>query len=330
MQTGFLKKDKMFNTEIFNKRYHRKSNLIDVLNNDNDGSTEVDEPEDDTTVEIHPTPQNEPAVLSDKQKYKKIMPIMMSIANLISLHPTRKFYEYISEFEKIENHIRKGESIFDDFNDATELSDTSEVDNRDVEDEIENEILQVPGQREVLQEPTKDGNITNENCSLDSTLPQSSRFKSLFMKEKVKTRGRPKRKTKQLTFNKTAVDRKSKKIVKKTVRSSKKPKKKESTDFIDDSGEEDGDLSLDLDEEEDDKDAISSSEEEDFMDESSGEVTFNNNCSKVCFICHTMMTDPEQIIDCSWCNREAHVNCYMIAKCEDCAEQRAADENSMF
>lgn len=348
---------KMFTTDIFNRRYHRKSNLIDVLNNEDDGITNVDEPEDVATV--HPTPNNEPAVLSNKQKFKKIMPMMMSIANLISLHPTKKFHEYVSEFEKIENHIRKGESIFDDFNDVTELTDTTEEDYRDVEeevdnrnvedeietvvdsrgvedevdyrdvvDEIENETLQVPGQQML----TKTGNIPNLD-NLDSTLPQSSRFKSLFMKEKVKTRGRPKRKTKQLTFNKTAADRKSKKVAEKTVKSSKKSKKNENNDFIDDSCEEEDDDEDDLeldDDEEGDEDDLSNSEEDDSMDESSGEVTFNNNCYKVCFICHTRMTDPEQIIDCSWCNREAHVKCYMIAKCGDCAEQRAAEENAMF
>ena len=203
-----------------------------------------------------------------------------------------------------------------------------EVDYRDVVDEIENETLQVPGQQML----TKTGNIPNLD-NLDSTLPQSSRFKSLFMKEKVKTRGRPKRKTKQLTFNKTAADRKSKKVAEKTVKSSKKSKKNENNDFIDDSCEEEDDDEDDLeldDDEEGDEDDLSNSEEDDSMDESSGEVTFNNNCYKVCFICHTRMTDPEQIIDCSWCNREAHVKCYMIAKCGDCAEQRAAEENAMF
>ena len=61
-------------------------------------------------------------------------------------------------------------------------------------------------------------NIVDELDAIpDATVHQKSRFSSLIMKGKVKTslimkgkvktRGRPIRKTKQLTFNKTAVDK---------------------------------------------------------------------------------------------------------------------------
>ena len=53
-------------------------------------------------------------------------------------------------------------------------------------------------------------NIVDELDAIpDATVHQKSRFLSLIMKGKVETRGRPKRKTKQLTINKTAADKKT-------------------------------------------------------------------------------------------------------------------------
>ena len=63
----------------------------------------------------------EPEVLNDKQKFKMIMSRLLTIGNLVSIHPTKKFYEYLSEFEKVENLVRRGAPIFDDFNEVLEL-----------------------------------------------------------------------------------------------------------------------------------------------------------------------------------------------------------------
>ena len=119
---------------------------------------------------------------------------------------------------------------------------------------------------------------------LDDTPPQSSKFSNFQMKDKVKTRGRPKRKTKQLTFNKTADDRKRKLEKEKTVKRANKKFKKgtESIDFIDDKNESEA---LESEEEEiaDKEDENSCDDEEDEFsfgddeDDSSGEVMFNNN-----------------------------------------------------
>ena len=105
---------------------------------------------------------------------------------------------------------------------------------------------------------------------LDTTVPQKSRFSSLTMKEKVKTRGRPKRKTKQLTFNKTAADKKS-------LNKIKKPRRRVvREDFIEDSTEEEepvlddnSDDSLYDEEDNDDPTNLDSTVE--------NEVFFNNN-----------------------------------------------------
>ena len=55
------------------------------------------------------------------------------------------------------------------------------------------------------------------------------------------------------------------------------------------------------------------------------EITFNNNNLTKCFICKKSI-DPEDLVECSLCLKEAHTECYMKYKCKDCAEERAMDE----
>ena len=258
----------IFTLDIFHERYHRKNSLIDVLNN-------MDEAEESDRVEDPPifdemTPV-EPAPLNDKEKFRKIMPILTTIGSLITLHPTKRFYEYLSEFEKIENYVRKGETIFEDYDgaasiDSQEPSDTNDTENEeDVTTEAANEPIDDDGQMEI--DPGAE-----RTDDLDDTLPQSSRFSNLKMKDKVKTRGRPKRKTKQLTFNKTAADRK----LKKTVQRANKTKKS-TKNFIDDNSESEA-LESEEEENEDNEDENSGDEEdEDSFDDGEDEVMFNNN-----------------------------------------------------
>ena len=56
--------------------------------------------------------------------------------------------------------------------------------------------------------------VNNNNLELDDTVPEDdylpeeiSRYKNLQFKKAVKSRGWPKRKVKQVTFNKTALDK---------------------------------------------------------------------------------------------------------------------------
>ena len=88
----------------------------------------------------------EPQPLNDKEKFRKIMPVLTTIGSLRALHPTKRFYEYLTEFEKIENYVRKGDTIFEDYNtaetidDFQELIDASEVAN----DEFGASVQMVP------------------------------------------------------------------------------------------------------------------------------------------------------------------------------------------
>ena len=82
--------------------------------------------------------------------------------------------------------------------------------------------------------------VTELNNNLDETLPEISlpeinpepenvsKFRSILFKEAVKTKGRPKRKTRQDTFNKTDLDRQPKS--KKVKQSSKNAESNEDSD----------------------------------------------------------------------------------------------------
>ena len=177
--------------------------------------------------------------------------------------------------KKFRTNVRRGDTIFEDVNyDATASDlvtindeyDNTEVNMTDTEVDInenntENDAEEIST---TVQEPN----------SLDLTLPQATRFSNLQMKEKVKTKGRPKRSTKQLTFKKTVADR--------NVKSAKKPKSKKSRrqiekeDFIDEGSDSEEELnsSLHLDDDSDEDIESEDDEDENFC-ESSGEITFN-------------------------------------------------------
>ena len=49
--------------------------------------------------------------LTDKEKYKIFMPMLNTIASLVSCHSTNTFLQYVEEFKRIECFIRKGKSV---------------------------------------------------------------------------------------------------------------------------------------------------------------------------------------------------------------------------
>ena len=49
--------------------------------------------------------------LTDKEKFKIIMPILNNIGTLISCHSTNTFLRYVEEFKNAENKVRRGKSI---------------------------------------------------------------------------------------------------------------------------------------------------------------------------------------------------------------------------
>ena len=273
----------IFCLNSFHDRYHRKRVLIDILNNVPDEETNDDQMVDDFEAPIDLEVVEEPAALTPKEKFKKIIPKLTNIGSLIAQHPTKKFYEYLSEFEKIENFIRRGDSIFDDDYEV-------EIPNPDgTVESIDEENNDVDVVRNQAQETPIEGD--NVSSSVENLVPpQKSRFSALQMKEKVKTRGRPKRSSKQLTFNKNAADRKKDELSKKdkTKKSKKTSKEKEFIDEESDEDETEDEEEPEYQDESDDEECEDEELDEDndtvkfdsdgsqtSLYESSGEVTFN-------------------------------------------------------
>ena len=220
----------IFDKAIFHERYHRKISLIDMftereVNDEEDG---VQEATSTNVVEHFDPEEEEIAPMTDKQKFKTILPIVMKIANLASLHGTKQFLMYKDDLETIEKKIRRGNNLFTRATSTTVDETAEQVERSGLVDEFFEES-------EVASE-------SNNNVALDDTLPEIiipetgqtdlSRFRNIRFKEAVKTRGRPKRKSRQVTFNKTAIDKKSK--LKRPKQSSKKAK----VGFIDDDSDE--------------------------------------------------------------------------------------------
>ena len=106
---------KIFELESFHSRYHRKESLIGVLHTQDVIELEPNLSACDELLEpFIPVPDGEPAPLTNHKKYKLISPVLLTLGNLVSLHPTKKFYEYLAAFEKIENVVRRGGTIFDE------------------------------------------------------------------------------------------------------------------------------------------------------------------------------------------------------------------------
>ena len=204
----------IFCIDLFNTRYHRKESLISVLNEVDTDSIQ-DGRVDSLLFNSCPP---EPNVLTDREKYKKIMPLLINIGNLIALHPTKKFHKYHEEMGKIENLVRRGVDIFDslDFNEINEADRSEAVSN--MQDEALVEASAMCDINENLTEVTENQTEFDDHGSLEfgskvpeSTLSGSSRFDALKMKAKLNRKGRPKGKCKQWTFNKTKIDRLAKK-----------------------------------------------------------------------------------------------------------------------
>lgn len=205
----------LFSQSIFNKRYHRHEGLVDLLS-ETDVPTPTENAEVVTSHDMVDDIMEEEVdtlVLSDKQKYNKIMPVLLRLGNLVSVHGTRVFLDYLTEIEEVEKRVRRGQKILGR-QIIAEVSD-HEVDIASEKGENHDNINEATEEATFEQDSGETSNVGN-------------RFKDIIMKERVKTKGRPKGKSKQITFNKTAHDKKQKKPV-----VINKRRKKSKPDFID-------------------------------------------------------------------------------------------------
>ena len=292
---------------MFNKRYHRSGELIDILNAQIDIEVEMqDAAFDHGLVDDIMEEEVDTLVLSDRQKYNKVMPVLLRLGNLVSVHGTKVFLDYMDEIEIAEQRVRRGQKIFskyqrlementDDVNQATEQGNKENVEEQHMEDQQTVEIE------------------SGEN------IDGGNRFKSLKMKEKVKTKGRPKGKSKQLTFNKTAHDRREK-----TAKPKGTKNKKTKPDFIDDdngSASEKSEHSVVLtrkkvktratvneanDEESDLESFHLESDGDSFNEE---ECFYSTTTRPICFICNQAIEEFVELSKCEECRKNCHSAC---------------------
>jgi hypothetical protein len=262
-----------------------------------------------------------------------LLPIVMSIPNLSSLHGTKRFLEYKEDLELVEKRIRRRNKIFLSKDRETEEQSEAEV---ETEQQCEAEVgTEQQSETEVETEQQSDIEIevhtgmtvgTGQNSGdLDDTVPEEdyipepsrsqSRFDNISFKESLKTKGRPKKKKgTQVTFNKTALDRKARPKPKGRKKVAKKPK----IDFIDDTGEpEDEDEesfsdSSDSDSESNASDAYVDIESD---DKSDSELSLpDSKCNK----CEVEIEDFDNIFICSSCLSKIHIECYKDGGCKHC------------
>ena len=122
----------------------------------------------------------------------------------------------------------------------------------------------------VKQSETSQDEDGLRDFDINSNVPdRKTKFRALKFKEGLKTKGRPKKRTKQFSFNKTAVDR-----VKRKKPAKKRRKGVKNVDFIDDNEDEDSEEEEDLDMKLDD-DSNEDMEMEDSDVPSDSEIFFN-------------------------------------------------------
>ena len=120
------------------------------------------------------------------------MPVLY-IGRLVALHATRKFYGYLRELEKIENYVRKGDTIFESydtaevdnfedlsvaFNLATSDTETKHLETEVIDDEMETDSTQIESDLDPDNQMEMNDS-EDENVPLDSTLPQTGRLSKL-------------------------------------------------------------------------------------------------------------------------------------------------------
>ena len=344
----------IFEKGIFHARYHRNKGLVGAFVDPGEDNLEepADIADDDTIDDYMDDEEPQISAMNDNKKFKKIMPILLRISNLTCAHGTKQFLRYVEEFETVETMIRRGRSIFKAGGSSRVDLGDPEVNNNDASEDVANKVTATDDTQfqntesradENHEDTIPDGEPSNGEETHDPE--PKSRFLNLAskFKESIKPKGRPKKKKTQVSFNKTALDRKVKKDKPKQSQGMKKSKVKKN--FIDD----DSDLprtsrlrkpvmrnvtDLPLGDEEilDDEMDISSEDSGSFKpsEESGGsqssldEVTFHDSKLKPkCDKCFKMILKFSDMTECDLCFEPLHEKCYKNGGCRRC---RVEDE----
>ena len=204
----------MFDSDLFDPKYIRKKVDESVMSpTDNDThpliNTNENSPEDLEIVD--PCDHDGEISLTDREKYKIIMPILTNLGNIVSCHSTKSFLNYVDEFKQIENLVRKGKSLVskhDVHNTAHEENLRCTTTVGQTSNDIEFDIKSVNDENIPPNHAISD--TQPATVSSPSNGEPSSEYKLKF-KESLKTKGRPKKRSKQLSFNKTPLDKKKNK-----------------------------------------------------------------------------------------------------------------------
>ena len=260
----------IFDKTLFNSRYYKRD-LMGILcgheNNNEETNDDENNNEHTEVVENEELSSKKEKIMTERSRFKMIMPIALSIANLASLHDTRSFLKIKEDLELVEKRIRRGNRVFP--LGAREISDEDTT----VDDtEGVGAVFNSPGEEAGNVDSAEDK--TAEETEMNDTVPEEdynpdSRFNSLKFEESVRTKGRPrKKKDRQVIFNKTALDKKKKTDSKQAK--NPKPLKRSKFDFIDDSEvfsndevEDDDEDEYEDDEEDEDEDSPNASDTDD-------------------------------------------------------------------
>lgn len=213
-------KHEMFCKEIFHTRYWKNNDILPQIEIE---AAEGDESniifENDETV-TQDTLEDES--LDEKEKYKIATPILLRIGSLISAHSTNQFLGYVEELEEVERKVRRGQSILINTDhvagipaDNTTLGDPGSIpvvpSTHGITIDREHATMVSTDAVSYTTEPTDSVPSTVGNSDIPISTTSSSRFSNLTFKERLTTKGRPKKRSKQLSFKKTKMDIKVKK-----------------------------------------------------------------------------------------------------------------------
>ena len=129
---------------MFHQRYHRNSEgLINILAAQLDDQV-VDMQEEwigEALIDDLMEEEVDTLVLSDKQKYNRVMPVLIQLGNLISLHGTKSFLNYLEELKLAEVRVRRGQTMLPKLKRNDMETSVEEVENgtEETDEVVENE-----------------------------------------------------------------------------------------------------------------------------------------------------------------------------------------------
>ena len=206
-------------------------------------------------------------VLNDRKKHSLVMPILMRLGNLIACHPTKKFLQYLHGLNELEQRVRKGQNFMLQMNRIVAQAEDEDEDGEESDGEHAAELHNdeeaavddtvVEGLRDESQDTVVQDDTSQEDSPQSGT--RKRKFSDIKFKMGLKTKGRPKQRSRQFTFNKSAADRKAK--------AAQKKKKKEESAAESDSSEDDAD-DIEL--------KLTDDSESEFDSEEDEEITFKD------------------------------------------------------